>query len=120
MDMTVGVYSDRPPRACPRHAGEVAGAALWTEAGVFYDSFGRWLFVEDRDPGPDFAPAPPRELGRMLRSSRGSTNYDATPAGRRVLVPRLAGSSDDVATGDSLRVVLNWLDAVRAKVPPLQ
>ena len=106
-----------PGRKVKVSGGEVASQPVWLESGIFYDAGGRWTFVQDRDPGPGFDPAPPKVLlSSTLRSPLGSRNYDVSADGLRVLAPSALVSQGDV-NGDGLRIVLNWFDVVRQKLP---
>ncbi|MFQ5743892.1 MAG: protein kinase [Acidobacteriota bacterium] len=98
-------------------AGVVASNPVWVEPGLFYDAGGRWMFVEDLDPGPGFIPAPARVLlQRVLLPSSSGRNYDVSGNGKRLLTPRIPAASDNSA-GPSIRVVLNWFEELKSRVP---
>jgi len=98
--------------------GENASYPQWLDSGIFYHNQWRWAFVEDLDPGSAFDPAPPRILGDKLRRTRGHRGFDVPPDGQRVLVNRAEDAGSAPSRSDELRVVLNWFDEIKQKVPP--
>ena len=99
-------------------AGDQAARPVWNDAGLYYTGFGDWMLVEDLDPGPGFEPAAPQLLLlNHVPRSQGRPNYDVSPDGTRVLVPRALAEGNSASTAPTLRVVLNWLDEVKRRAP---
>ena len=87
---------------------------LWSPAGdeLFYQCGRRWL-VTNVTTGSDFSAGSPRELFETPFVDTFGLSYDIAPDGW-FLIPRPAEAEPDTR---QIRVVLNWHQELRARVP---
>jgi Tol biopolymer transport system component len=88
--------------------------ARWSAKGreLFYRS-GDKMMVVDVPPGPAFRPGRPRML-----FERSGNAYDVAPDGRFLMIKPVTGNAPEQSA--EMHIVVNWIEELRRRVPPLK
>lgn len=109
------VYVQRFPEQSPpvRISSRGGGQAFWspTSSEIFYRREEEVVSVRYREEGGRFVVADETVLFRLAHASFGL--YGVTPDGRRFLIRR----SIEPPPAPGIRVVLNWLEELKQRVP---
>jgi serine/threonine-protein kinase len=95
---------------------------VWSRKGneLFYRGEGAFMAVRIL-PGETFSAGPPQKLfeDRYFNKGAGHGGYDVAPDGRFLVVKNVSATRQtETGTPASLVVVLNWLEELKARVPP--
>ncbi|MCH7679352.1 protein kinase [candidate division KSB1 bacterium] len=119
----IGIYIQNYPDLRKKYfiaAGRDLGAPVWSPDGgeLFYlDVDGGKMMVVSIGSGPELSPTRPRKLfeGNYVGSLEGLQEFDISGDGKRFVM--IKNLQDGVSETRELRVILNWFEELKRKVP---